>query len=83
MVGMTVVTLLKYGRGGLDYLREASSWLSVDSIVEPIGLAGVFQFGAELAWPWIPVVGTLATFTIGLAASIVWPAGGRSERESA
>jgi len=30
-------------------------------------------FGTTLAWPWYTLVGSLATFAFGLAASFVWP----------
>jgi SSS family solute:Na+ symporter len=30
-------------------------------------------FGSSLAWPWYTMVGSIATFAFGLAASFVWP----------
>ncbi len=33
----------------------------------------VVFFATPLAWPWFALVGSLATFAVGLAASYVWP----------
>ena len=40
-----------------------------------VGLAGmlIIFFATPLAWPWFALVGSLGTFTVGLAASYVWP----------
>jgi SSS family solute:Na+ symporter len=39
------------------------------------GLASIsaVAFGTTLAWPWYTLVGSLATFAFGLAASLAWP----------
>ncbi len=40
-----------------------------------VGLAGMTWvfFATDLAWPWYPLVGSLGTFAVGLAASYVLP----------
>jgi Na+/proline symporter len=40
-----------------------------------VGLTGmlVVFFATPLAWPWFALVGSLATFAVGLAASYIWP----------
>lgn len=40
-----------------------------------LGFAGMtwIFFGTSLAWPWYALMGSLLTFTAGLAASYVWP----------
>ena len=52
-----------------------------------MGLTGmtILYFQTKLAWPWFPVIGSIATFTIGLAASYVWPDDGtpKVQEESA
>jgi hypothetical protein len=30
-------------------------------------------FATSLAWPWYALVGSVGTFTVGLAASYLWP----------
>jgi SSS family transporter len=43
-----------------------------------LGLATIsaVAFGTRLAWPWYTLVGSLATFGLGLLASLAWPAPG-------
>jgi SSS family transporter len=40
-----------------------------------VGLAGMTYifFATSLAWPWYALVGSVGTFTVGLAASYLWP----------
>jgi SSS family transporter len=53
--------------------RRVSENAALVGLLAGLLLMTYIAFGTRIAWPWFALIGSVATFVVGVAASVIWP----------
>jgi Na+/proline symporter len=53
--------------------KRVSETAALVGLLAGLSLITYIAFGTKVAWPWYALIGSVTTFAVGLAASLLWP----------